>query len=45
MTDNVDEFALQMLIDYEGKEFKSVQSSDVDLETDEEKAEKKEKAE
>ncbi len=45
MTDNVDEFALQMLIDYEGKEFKSVQSSDVDLETEEEKAEKKEKAE
>lgn len=45
MTDNVDEFALQMLIDYEGKEFKSVQSSDVDLETDEEKAQKKEKAE
>ncbi len=45
LTDNVDEFALQMLVDYDGKEFKSVQSSDVDFETDEEKAEKKEKAE
>ena len=45
LTDSVDEFALQMLVDYDGKEFKSVQSSDVDFETDEEKAEKKEKAE
>ncbi len=45
LTDNVDEFALQMLVDYDGKEFKSVQSSDVDFETDEEKAKKKETAE
>ena len=45
LIDSVDEFALQMLVDYDGKEFKSVQSSDVDFETDEEKAEKKEKAE
>lgn len=45
LTDNVDEFALQMLVDYDGKEFKSVQSSDVDFETEEEKNEKKEKAE
>lgn len=45
LTDNVDEFALQMLVDYDGKEFKSVQSSDVDFESEEEKAEKKEKAE
>jgi len=45
LTDSVDEFALQMLVDFDGKEFKSVQSSDVDFETDEEKAEKKEKAE
>ncbi len=42
LTDNVDEFALQMLVEYEGKEFKSVQSSDVDFETEEEKAKKKE---
>ena len=45
LTDNVDEFCLQMLVDYDGKEFKSIQSSDVDFETEEEKAEKKEKAE
>ncbi len=42
LTDNVDEFALQMLVEYDGKEFKSVQSSDVDFETEEEKAKKKE---
>lgn len=45
LTDSVDEFALQMMVDYEGKEFKSIQSSDADFETEEEKAEKKEKAE
>lgn len=45
LTDSVDEFTLQMLVDYDGKEFKSVQSSDTDFESDEEKAEKKEKAE
>lgn len=45
LTDSVDEFVLQMLVDYEGKEFKSAQSSDADFETEEEKAEKKEKAE
>lgn len=44
LTDDVDEFALQMLHSYEDKEFKSVQADDIDLsETDEEKekAEKK----
>lgn len=45
LTDGVDEFALQMLVDYDGKEFKSVQSGDVDFETEEEKTAKKEKTE
>ncbi len=45
LTDNVDEFAIQMMIDYDGKEFKSVQSGDLDLETEEEKKEKQEKTE
>ncbi|MDR0804613.1 MAG: molecular chaperone HtpG [Oscillospiraceae bacterium] len=43
LTDNVDEFALQMLVDYEGKTFKSVQSADFDSSTEEEKAELAEK--
>lgn len=38
MTDDVDEFAVQMLREYEGKEFKSVSAEDLDLgESDEEK--------
>lgn len=45
LTDNVDEFALQMMVDYNEKQFKSVQSADLDLETEEEKEESKEKAE
>ncbi len=45
LTDSIDEFTLQMLVDYDGKEFKSIQSSDTDFETEEEKNEKKEKAE
>ena len=45
LTDNVDEFIIKMLVDYDGKEFKSIQSSDADFETDEEKAQKKEKTE
>ncbi len=45
LTDNVDEFIIRMLVDYDGKEFKSIQSSDADFETEEEKKEKKEKAE
>ncbi len=45
LTDNVDEFIIRMLVDYDGKEFKSIQSSDADFETEEEKKEKKEKSE
>ncbi len=45
LTDSVDEFIIKMLVDYDGKEFKSIQSSDADFETEEEKKEKKEKAE
>jgi molecular chaperone HtpG len=43
LTDNVDEFCLQMLINYNEKMFMSVQSSDLDLETEEEKEEIKKK--
>lgn len=39
LTDNVDEFALQMMHDYSEKEFKSVSASDLDLDTEEEKKE------
>lgn len=45
LTDNVDEFCLQMMADYKDKRFKSVQSSDLDLETEEEKKDIKEKNE
>ncbi|MBP5606202.1 MAG: molecular chaperone HtpG [Ruminiclostridium sp.] len=45
LTDNVDEFIIKMLVDYDGKEFKSVQSYDADFETEDEKKEKKEKTE
>lgn len=45
LTDNVDEFCLQMMVDYKDKKFKSVQSSDLNLETEEEKKEIKEKNE
>lgn len=38
-TDHVDEFCVQMMHDYEGKEFKSVSSEDLGLETEEEKQE------
>lgn len=37
MTDNVDEFCLQMLRDYDTKPFKNVTQGDLDLETEEEK--------
>ena len=37
MTDNVDEFALQMLMEYDGKKFKNICDGDLDLSTDEEK--------
>ena len=38
-TENVDEFAIKMLMKYKEKEFKSVSNSDLDLETEEEKKE------
>lgn len=46
LTDDVDEFALQMVHDYEGCEFKSVSSEDLDIgETDEEKEKNEKQAE
>lgn len=45
LTDNVDEFIVKMLVDFDGKEFKSIQSSDADFESEDEKKEKKEKTE
>lgn len=45
LTDNVDEFCLQMMADYSDKKFKSVQGGDIDLSTEEEKKELKEKNE
>jgi len=43
LTEDVDEFALQVLHEYEGKEFKSVSAEDLDLEeTEEEKKEAEE---
>ncbi|MGN1422376.1 MAG: molecular chaperone HtpG [Oscillospiraceae bacterium] len=38
-TDHVDEFCIQMMHDYNGKEYKSVSSDDLGLETEEEKEE------
>lgn len=38
-TDEVDEFAIKMLINYDGKEFKNVSSGDLDLEDEETKKE------
>ncbi len=37
MTDNVDEFAVQMLMEFEGKKFKNICDGNLDLDTDEEK--------
>lgn len=45
LTDDVDEFALQMMHDYNEKEFKSVSASDLDLDTEEEKKEFEKQAE
>ena len=45
LTESVDEFALQMLMNYEEKQFKSVSASDLDIETPEEKEEFKKLAE
>ena len=44
LTENVDEFAIKMLMNYGGKEFKSVSAGDLDLETEEEKKEIEEKS-
>ncbi len=44
-TDEVDEFAIQMLHSYEEKEFKSVAAGDLDLETEEEKEAAKKQSE
>lgn len=44
-TDEVDEFAIKVLIDYDGKKFKSVSDNDLDLETTEEKEESKKQSE
>lgn len=43
-TDNVDEFAIRMLMEYKGKKFKSVADSDLNLESEEEKKALEEKA-
>ena len=39
MTDSVDEFALQALMDYDGKTFKNIAVGDLDLDSEEEKNE------
>lgn len=44
-TDNVDEFAIKMLMNFKGKEFKSVSAGDLDIDTPEEKEEIKAKEE
>lgn len=44
-TDHVDEFCIQMMHDYEGKEYKSVSSEDLGLETESEKEEIKKEEE
>ena len=45
LTEDVDEFALQMLHAYEEKEFKSVSAGDLDIETEAEKKENEKKKE
>ncbi len=37
LTDNVDEFALRVMMNYEGKEFKNISTDDLGLESEEEK--------
>ncbi|MBR4242043.1 MAG: molecular chaperone HtpG, partial [Eubacterium sp.] len=44
-TDDVDEFAIQMLIEYDGKQFANILKDDVDLSTDAEKEATKKKNE
>lgn len=45
LTDDVDEFAVKMLHDYDGKEFKSVSGGDLGLESEEEKKSSEKQAE
>ncbi len=45
LTDNVDEFALKILSEYEGKTFKNISSEELNLETEEEKKETEKKIE
>ena len=45
LTDDVDEFIMQTLMNYQEKEFKSVSAEDLGLETDEEKEQKKQETE
>lgn len=45
LTDNVDEFALKMLVKYDDKEFRNISSDDLELETSEEKEKTQELAE
>ncbi len=45
LTDNVDEFALRMLMKYDDKEFKNISADDLELETEEEKEKTKELSE
>ena len=45
LTDDVDEFAMRMLMKYDDKEFKSVSADDLGLETEEEKKEAAKKVE
>lgn len=42
LTDKIDEFTLKALMEYEGKQFKSINSSDFEIEDSEEDKEKKE---
>lgn len=44
LTEDIDEFALRVLMEYEGKEFKSVSAADLDLESEEEKKAAEEQA-
>ena len=45
LTDNVDEFALRMLMKYDDKEFKNISADDLELETEEKKEKTKELSE
>ena len=44
-TQDVDEFAIKMMMEYKGKQFKSISDVDLDLETEEEKKESKKASE